>query len=184
MFPVQVSLSLSPGFLGILVLSCPCQVGGGPGAQGAGVGLLRQQGGKLRRAQSQQPLDTTTPQDTHSGHSREHSDDVASWLLGDSQGIHTDRYTLQHAQLCPEVHKDAEGHRRYPGITRVRTHAHTHTLRHTHPGTGTPGHTSAENPGPWACKQRHTPSHRHKGKQRPWHWVTPWRAFSATYKQE
>lgn len=92
--------------------------------------MLRQQGVKLRRAQSQQPLDTATPQDTHSGHSQEHND-VERWVLRDSPGIHTDRYALPHAAV-PRSTQGCRGSQKIP-----RDHAHTHTKtyssRYRHP---------------------------------------------------
>lgn len=81
--------------------------------------MLRQQGVKLRRAQSQQPLDTATLQDTHSGHSQER---IMTWRVG-FLGIHreyTQIDTQCNMQLCPETHKDAAGHVQIP-----RDHAYT-----------------------------------------------------------
>lgn len=69
-FP-SVSLSLPPCLpLSFLVLA---RWGEGPSTQRAGVGSLRQQGAKPRRAKSQQPLDTSTLQGTYSECSREHT---------------------------------------------------------------------------------------------------------------
>lgn len=79
--------------------------------------MLRQQGVKLRRAQSQQPLDTQPHSRTHSALTETHND-MKRWVLGD---IHRDIHTIQHAAVSRNTQGcQTQGHRQIP-----RDQAHT-----------------------------------------------------------
>lgn len=125
--------------------------------------MLWQQGVKLGRAQSQQPLDTATLQDTLRELTGTH-DDMERWVRWD---IHRDIQIHKATCSCSQKHKDARHSGSHVGTKGSRTHTDKYSSRYTglyghrHTSWGVvpeetqdPGHTNGHTD---------TPSSRHTG---------------------
>ena len=128
LFQVSLSLPLCLPLSPCPSLSLP---GGrrGPSAQGAGVGSFRQQGVKLRRAQSQELLDTQP-------HSRTQTQGA---YRNTQQHTWRSRFWRTYTQVHNSTHSCAPPHTRMPNTEGHVQRNHTYTMTNTH--LGTPGYT-------------------------------------------